>query len=154
MPEFQLPPFRLIHCAYVAHSMEAGKRRLTAISGVSTFTTFTATPIPVPGGNAIIDIVIGNANGTTLETLCPMGGQDTVYRQVLPLDPDDIAFHHFASRLESAAEWDMVQQAAARNGIYVPVFCDAVGGTRFIYLDLRPRLGHMIEYLWSEDGSW
>lgn len=154
MPGFQLPPFRLLHCAYVAHSMEAGKRRLTEISGVTEFTTFNATPIDVPGGHAMIDIVIGDSNGTTLETLIPVGGQDTVYRQLLPADPSDIAFHHFASRLENAAEWDTVQQVAARHAIDVPVFCDAVGGTRFIYLDLRPRLGHMIEYLWSEDGSW
>jgi hypothetical protein len=48
----------------------------------------------------------------------------------------------------------MVQDVARQHGIDVPVFCDAVGGTRFIYLDLRPQLGHMIEYLWSEDGSW
>lgn len=154
MSELQLPPFRLIHIAYVAHDLEAGKRRLTAISGVTDFTTFTATPIDVPGGQAIIDIAIADANGATLETLCPAGGRDTVYRQLLPADPADIAFHHFASRLENAAEWDMVQAAARRHGIDVPVFCDAAGGTRFIYLDLRPRLGHMIEYLWSEDGSW
>ena len=154
MQDLQLPPFRLIHAAYVAHDLEAGKRRLTAISGIDDFTIFTATPIEVPGGQAIIDIAIGDANGTTLETLCPVGGLDNVYRQVLPADPADIAFHHFASRLENAAEWDMVQAAARRHEIDVPVFCDAVGATRFIYLDLRPRLGHMIEYLWSEDGSW
>ena len=154
MPEFQLPPFRLIHCAYVAHNAEAGKRRLTAISGITEFTQFQGTPIDVPGGQAIINVVIGNAGGTTLETLCPVGGMDTVYRQVLPADPADIAFHHFCSRIDNLEEWEILQDTARRHGIDVPVFCDALGGTRFLYLDLRPRLGHMIEYLWSEDGSW
>ena len=153
MPDLQLPPFRMIHAAYVTADLEAGKRRLTAISGVEEFTILTGVPIEVQGGQANIDFAVAQANGTTLEAIRPAGGLDKVYRQALPPDPADIAFHHFATRLESAEEWAMVREQAKRHGIDVPVFADAVGGTRYIYLDLRPQLGHMLEYIWSEDGA-
>jgi hypothetical protein len=153
MTGLQLPPFRMIHAAYVTADLEAGKRRLTAISGVEQFTIYTGVAIDVPGGQAIIDFAIAQANGTTLEAIRPAGGLDRVYRQALPPDPADVAFHHFATRLESAEEWESVREQAARHGIDVPVFGDAAGGTRYIYLDLRPQLGHMLEYIWSEDGA-
>ena len=117
------------------------------------FTIYTGIAIQVPGGEAIIDFAVANANGTMLEAIRPAGGLDRVYRQALPADPADIAFHHFATRLESAEEWAQVREEAERHGIGVPVFCDAAGGTRYIYLDLRPQLGHMLEYIWSEDGA-
>ena len=66
MPDLQLPPFRMIHAAYVTADLEAGKRRLTAIGGVEEFTIYTGVPIEVPGGQAIIDFAIAQANGTTV----------------------------------------------------------------------------------------
>ena len=147
MTALKLPPFRIIHAAYVTSDLEAGKRRLEAMYGVCAFTGYDGIPIEVPGGQAIIDFVVADVGGWALEAICPAGGKDQVYRQLLPADPDDIAFHHFATRIENRAEWDMVEQAAAANGIDTPVLGHAEEGSSYIYLDLRRQIGHMLEFI-------
>lgn len=149
MTDLSLPPFRIIHAAYVASDLEAGKRRLQAMFAPSEFTTYEGIPIEVPGGQAIIDFVVADANGSALEVIRPAGGKDHVYRQLLPADPGDIAFHHFATRIESRAEWDMVEAAAADHRLDVPVLGHAEEGTSYIYLDTRAQLGHMLEFIWK-----
>lgn len=149
MNDLRLPPFRIIHAAYVTSDLQAGQRRLAAMFGVETFSLFAGIPIEVPGGEAIIDFAVADANGTALEAIQPAGGRDRVYRQALPADPGDIAFHHFATRIESEAEWDMVVDAAERHGFDVPVLGHADTGTSYIYLDTRPALGHMLEFIWE-----
>ena len=129
MIELRLPPFRIIHAAYVASDLDAGKRRLSALFGVEDFDTYSRIPIEVPGGEAVIDFVVADANGSCLEVICPAGGKDQVYRQLLPADPADVAFHHFATRIESQAEWDMVEETAERHSLAVPVKGFAEPGT-------------------------
>jgi hypothetical protein len=149
MTALKLPPFRIIHADYVTSDLEAGKRRLEAMYGVSAFTGYDGIAIEVPGGQAIIDFVVADAGGWALEAICPAGGKDHVYRQLLPDDPDDIAFHHFATRIESRTEWDMVEEAARDHGIDVPVLGHAEEGPNYIYLDVRRQLGHMLEFIWE-----
>jgi len=153
MSDLRLPPFRIIHAAYVASDLEAGKRRLAAMFGVSEFVGYEGIPIEVPGGEAIIDFVVADVGGWALEVICPAGGKDHVYRQLLPADPADIAFHHFATRIEGQAEWDMVAEAAARHAIDVPVLGHADEGTSYIYLDTRAQLGHMLEFIWDRGAE-
>lgn len=149
MTGLRLPPFRIIHAAYVASDFEAGKRRLSAMFGAQGFQLLFDVPIPVPGGEAIINIAVADVNGVTLEIIQPAGGKDHVYRQVLPANPEDIAFHHFATRIADQSEWDMVEQTAKANGLDVPVRGHTEAGISYIYLDTRPRLGHMLEFIWD-----
>lgn len=152
MNELCLPPFRIIHAAYVASDFEAGQRRLAAMFGIDSFSVIEDVAVEVPGGEAIIDVAVADANGSTLEVIHPAGGRDHVYRQLLPADPADIAFHHFATRIEDQAEWDMVEEAAERHGLCVPVKGFAAPGTSYIYLDTRTQLGHMLEFIWDRGG--
>jgi hypothetical protein len=100
----RLPPFRIIHAAHVASDFEAGQRRLAAMFGTDGFSVYADVAVEVPGGEAIIDVAVAEANGSTLEVIHPAGGKDHVYRQMPPPDPGDIAFHHFATRIEGQAE--------------------------------------------------
>lgn len=149
MSDLQLPPFRLIHAAYVTHDIEAGKRRLGALFGVTEFKEYPEIPVKVPGGVAMIGFALANSNGTNLEVIRPIGGEDHVYRQALPADPADIAFHHFATGIESEAEWKMVKDAADRHGFDVPVYSGEDATPPYIYLDTRKQLGHMLEFIWG-----
>lgn len=148
MTGLRLPPFRIIHAAYVASDFEAGKRRLAALFGADSFQLLFDVPIPVPGGEALINVAVADVNGVTLEIIQPAGGKDHVYRQVLPDDPEDIAFHHFATRIDSEAEWDLANAAATSHGLDMPVWAEADPGASYLYLDTRPQLGHMLEFLW------
>ena len=150
MSALQLPPFRLKHAAYVTGNLEHGQRRLAAMFGVDGFTVYREIGIAVPGGGeAIINFALITANGTDLEVIQPAGGQDAVYRQALPQDPTDIAFHHFASVIHNEAEWQMVLDTVEHHKISVPIHGGAEGGYRYIYLDTRAQLGHMLEYIWQ-----
>ena len=149
MAELRLPPFRILHAAYVTADLEAGKRRLAGLFGAEEFSVYRRVPIQVPGGEALIDFAVADANGSALEVIRPAGGDDGVYRQLLPADPGDIAFHHFATRIADRAEWDQVVEAAAEHDIDVPVLGRAEPGTSYIYLDTRPALGHMLEFIWE-----
>jgi hypothetical protein len=149
MSGLQLPPFRLKHAAYVTSNLEYGQRRLSAMFGMSDFTVYPEIGIAVPGGEAKITFALITVNGTDLEVIQPLGGKDDVYRQAVPRDPTDIAFHHFASVIHSKDEWQMVLDAAENYAFAVPVHGDAAEGPRYIYLDTRAQLGHMLEYIWS-----
>jgi hypothetical protein len=81
------------------------------------------------------------------------GGQDDVYRTALPNDPADIAFHHFASAIYSETEWEMVMDAVSRSAIGVLVQGGEEYGSHYIYLDTRPQLGHIIEFIWRSPAG-
>lgn len=153
MSALQLPPFRLIHAAYVTHDLEAGKRRLGAMFGVKECTVYPEIDVGVPGGVAKIGFALATSHGTDLEVLQPLGEKDHVYRQALPDDPADIAFHHFASRVDNEAEWQLVVDASVNHGLEVVVDGGREYGARYMYLDTRKHLGHMLEFIWDFRGD-
>lgn len=149
MTALQLPPFRLVHAAYVTHDLEFGKRRLAAMFGVKECMIYPELDIGVPGGTAKIGFAVAVSHGMQLEVIQPLGDMDGVYRQALPDDPADIVFHHFASKVESEDEWQMVLDAAQNHGFEVVVDGGQEFGSRYIYLDTRAQLGHMLEFIWD-----
>jgi len=148
-----LPKFRLLHAAYVTHDLELGKKRLGEMFGVSEFEVGLGLPVGVPGGIAKIDYAIADCDGTIIEAIQPAGGQDGVYRDALAADPDDIVFHHFASRIETDAEWDALMDSIARNKLEVLVRDSTDNGVDFLYVDTRRWLGHYLEYIYFRDGA-
>lgn len=150
MTGLQLPPFRIIHAAYVTHDVERGKRRLASLFGVTEFIEYEGIEVEVPGGVARINFVLANSHGTNLEVIQPAGKMDQVYRQALPGDPDDIAFHHFASSVKSAEEWELVMAAGKQHGLDMPVMSSDHASPRYAYVDARPCLGHMLEFIWGD----
>ena len=150
MSDLQLPPFRLLHIAYVTADLELGKRRLSAMFGAQRFEVYPEMGVKIPGGGeARFTFALTKMNGTDLEVIQPVGGQDAVYRQALPSDPADIAFHHYSSAIRNQAEWDMVLEAVRRHDIDVLVKGGEEFNTHYIYLDTRPHLGHILEFIWQ-----
>jgi catechol 2,3-dioxygenase-like lactoylglutathione lyase family enzyme len=147
MNSLRLPPFRLIHAAYVTHDLEAGKRKLAEMFGMKEVSVYPEIEVSVPGGAAKIAFAVGDSNGMLLEVIQPLGGEDTVYRQVLPDDPADIAFHHYATRVDGEDEWQLVMDAAQDHGLEIVVNGGEEYGSRYLYLDTRAHLGHMLEFM-------
>ena len=145
-----LPPFRLYHAAYVAQDMTRGTQRLAATHGLNHFDFYNGVEIGVPGGVAIIDVALGHAGSVPIEVIVPCGGVDAVYRNALPKDDDAVAFHHFCSRVETDAEWEQVLAIAQSGQFGVPVRGSGYGARGYVYLDTRPVLGHMLEFLYEE----
>lgn len=150
--DMRLPPFRLIHAAYVTPDLEAGKRRLAAMYGIRQFKIYRDAGIEVPGGIANIDFALAVLDNFAFEAIHPKGGQDAVYRNALPSDPNDIAFHHFATRITSQQEWDCVLEARDKHGLDMLVYGDS-DSLKYIYLDMRPHIGHILEYIWYCDPA-
>lgn len=152
MSNLRLPPFRYYHAAYVTSDLECGKRKLTAMYGIEEFVGIPEVSIKIfGGGEARIAFAAGKANGVRLEVIQPLGGKDHVYRQALPKDPTDIALHHFASYIHSEDEWATMMDAVHHQGLEVVILGGEEYGTKYIYLDTRPQLGHMLEYVWLRD---
>jgi hypothetical protein len=147
MSELRLPPFRIIHAAYVTGDIERGKRRLAQMFGVREVKRYPRNGVQVPGGEAVIDVAIADAGGTAVEVIQPVGGLDDVYRRAVPTDPAEIAFHHYASRIKDQSEWDMVMGAIDQHGFDTPVRGEAPG-VKYVYIDTRKNLGHILEYIW------
>jgi hypothetical protein len=152
MGEIRLPPFRLIHAAYVTGDLRSGMRRLAGMFGIEEFMVYPTGAVGVPGGQAMLDVAIADANGAAVEVIQPVGGMDDVYRRALPADPTDIAFHHVASRIADQAEWDMVMEAIDRHGLDVLVRGDD-DGFSYVYIDTRKQLGHLLEFIWFSNPA-
>jgi septin family protein len=144
----QLPPFRLIHAAYVtAGDLETGKRKLSALFGVTQFRDYSSLHINSEGGGVTIDFSIANASGTHLEVIKPLSGRTDIYRDALPADPTTIGFHHYASRVDNQAEWELIVKAIDEHGIKT-FNRGANADLKHVYLDTRAHVGHMLEYIW------
>ena len=152
-PVMSFPPFRLYHAAYVATDMTKGTRRLSGTHGVKDFEFYENIRIEVPGGIADIDVALGQAGVMPIEVIVPRGGKDGVYRQALSSDPDAITFHHFCSLVESGEEWNQVLETIEKCRLEVLVRGSGYGTRGYVYIDTRPTLGHIVEFLYREDAA-
>lgn len=147
----ELPPFRLIHIAYVTDDLESANASLSSTFGLDKAQIVRDTEIAIPGSSARIDFIVGDAHGTAMEAIMPIGGADTVYRDGVS-KASDVRFHHFASRVESQDEWELLLSTIKKRNLEVVVDGD-VSGTKYLYIDTRKHLGHYIEYIWNYDDS-
>lgn len=140
---------KLLQIGYVSDDLERATtwfERHFGAKGFDHFGTTTLHDAVVDGEVAddwsieSVGTMMGDLN---LEIIRPLSGAVDMYRDVVvPGAP--ATFHHFALRVES---WDVAE--AARDSLdlpwktrgYTPDVCD------FGYVDLRPALGHYIEFL-------
>jgi hypothetical protein len=148
--ELRLPPFRLIHAAYVTRDLQLGMRRLGGAFGLDSFHVYPTGGVGTPNGTALLEVAVSGVGGGAVEVIQPVGGDDEIYRRFLPDDPSNIALHHFASRILGPSEWDMVMDAVRSRHLDTPVRGEA-DGFKYIYLDLRSYLGHILEFIWYEN---
>lgn len=104
----------------------------------------------VGAGDMKVKIGLAWNGPTMIEIICLLGGDDQLYRQVLPDRGFAVRFHHIAIRLHSDAEWDAML-AQARKANHKTVLQVQVPSTRALYLDTRNDLGHYLEYLYYHD---
>ena len=148
--DLKLPPFRMVHMAYVTDDLEAGIRFIADAFGVDEVRRFNGAEIEVPGGVALIDFVVANAGGTAIEAIQPIGGRDDIYRAGLP-ERSAVKFHHLASRILDQAEWDLLWDTVRRCNLDILVHGES-SAVKYVYIDTREQLGHLMEYIWFSDA--
>ena len=88
------------------------------------------------------------AGDTMVELIEPRGGDDGVFRDGLP-DADGTArFHHLCYRMASLDDLATMRGRLETAGVAILFPSDTPGRSRFFYADLRPTLGHLVEYLY------
>lgn len=140
---------RLFQYGYVGADLERATVWFERHLGVKGFEHFG----PVSLGDAVVDgevvdewtiDIAGTMIGDVmLEIICPLAGAVDMYRD--GLDPDAVAaFHHVGLLVDS---WNEAEAARASLGVqwktrgYTPGACD------FGYVDLRPVIGHYVEFM-------
>jgi len=102
------------------------------------------------GGFAETHVALAWIGNMQIEIIQPLGGRDEIYRDYLPKDGADMAFHHFCVR---AATWE---EFADRKAHFQALGCEIgfareSGPYRTFYADTRKMFGHFVEYVWLED---
>jgi catechol 2,3-dioxygenase-like lactoylglutathione lyase family enzyme len=146
---------RIIQAGYVADDLEratAWFERHLGANGFDHFGVTTLNDAVIDGQVAdewsieVVGTMIGDLN---VEIIRPLGGAVDMYREVLVAGAP-ATFHHFALEVD---DWDEAESARESLGLdwkargYTEGVCD------FGYLDLRPSLGHYIEFLRLEPGT-
>lgn len=139
---------RLIQIAYVSDDLERATAWFEGRLGVAGFDHFGTTSLDdaiVDGAPCewAIETVATQLGDINLEIIRPVAGAVEMYRD--GIDPGAVAsFHHFGYEVDN---WDDAEAARESFGLawktrgYTPGACD------FGYLDLRPVLGHYVEFM-------
>lgn len=101
-----------------------------------------------PGRTATINVAMAFVNDTMIEFIEPVGGADTIYREVLPTDGFAVRHHHLGYAIFSEEEWAAIQEAIERQKVPVVLNGESPGVMRYQYVDLRADIGHYVEYLY------
>jgi hypothetical protein len=89
---------------------------------------------------------------TQVELIQPLSGCVQHYVDSLPDEKGDFrpAFNHIAMRRD-----DQDAMLAEIESLNLPVLLDGtLEGLRFIYVDARAELGHILEYVWTIPQMW
>jgi len=148
-----LPAFDFVHKSYVTPNLDRGMAAMSALWGVTGYRVSRDRRIGTPNGEARLNMALTYIGDMQLELIEPIGGDDGLYREMLPADPDELRFHHFGTILGAEAEWDQLQAYIAANQVRTPVFGGTPGRSRYLYADLRHTLGHYLEFMYFLDGG-
>jgi hypothetical protein len=83
------------------------------------------------------------------ELIEPISGSN-IYSDALP-DDDSLKFHHICNRI---FDWDGFRARIDKQPY--PIVLERTNGDalKFLYLDMRPFIGHFVEYVWACDEVW
>ena len=103
------------------------------------------------GEGAVANCHIGLAisGRMEIELIQPLGGADGVYRNVLQGPEFQVHLHHVAQTLPSIDALDAMKAEVGRLGLAIPIDGAAPQGMTYFYADVRPFLGHYVEYTCS-----
>ena len=137
--------------AWVSNDFDRALGELRGRLGIERFLELRDLPYMVraDGAEAVCHVALAYSGGLQIELIEPRGGLDGVYRDALPEDGGfALRFHHFAQALPSQEALEDMRGAAAQDWA-IPVEGSHPNGMTYFYADLRPLLGHYVEYTWS-----
>lgn len=103
------------------------------------------------GREAVCDVALANTGGLQIELIHPIEGAVEVYRQILDGNGFELRFHHQCHWVDNESEFQAIREDL--RGAGHPIVIDGAGhGSRYFYADLRPLIGHHVEYVWFEAG--
>ena len=102
-------------------------------------------------GQVSLKVALAYVNQFQIELIQPLSGSASwIYREVLPASGFGLVFHHIACQVPGPIERWQEFRAEVGNAEHPIAFEGDVGAAKFVFLDARPRLGHYIEYIWTE----
>jgi hypothetical protein len=138
--------------AYVTNDFAHGLVGLRERLGVTRFLELPdmAYMVRPDGGEAVCHIALAFSGGLQIELIEPRGGVDAIYRDSLPADGSyALQIHHVAQALPSLEGLETMRTAVAAQGWPLPVQGSHPNGITYFYADLRPLVGHYVEYTYS-----
>ena len=139
------PPYQL---AYVTADLTLAIEALAGL-GVTSFERIDDVVLTSEAGaSATISMALAWAGDAMVELIEPRGGDDGVFRDGLPAADGTARFHHLCYRMATPEDLDAMRARLEAAGVAVLFPCDNPGRSRFFYADLRPALGHLVEYLY------
>jgi hypothetical protein len=147
-----LPLANIMQVAWVTPDMDRSLEQFGALYKVPEFLVMEQTfPAEVFGrhGEIGLRIALANVDAMQLELIQPLGGNDSIYRDVLPADGSHAnVFHHVCVKVYGPrANWE---EHIAGLGVHQPiVYSGDVGpDARFVYTDERATIGMYLEHVW------
>jgi hypothetical protein len=138
----------LYQMAYVTTDLDRAMEVFRTRHGIPAFKDLGAVSLARDdGGTAHIRFAICFVGPVQLEIIEPRGGDDALYRHVLPAAGFGLSFHHIACKVASEAALDTLKGDLQRDGHTIAMSGGVPGAARFFYVDARATLGHYIEYL-------
>lgn len=147
-----LPVFQM---AYVTTDMDEAIRLFDTRYGVGDFMRRSDLKLStLSGGEMLLDLALAFVGPTMVEIIAPTGGDDHLYRQILPVSDFALRHHHIGIRLHSDEEWAAMREQAGLRGQEIVLEVETPT-TRALYIDTLDQLGHYVEYLhyFDEAGS-
>lgn len=150
IPGLFLPVFQT---GYVTNDIDQAVGLFADTQGIGQWFRSPTGTLPSPDGGTM-DVVIALAwiGHTMVEIIGCQGGNDQIYRRILPTDRFGVRLHHLGFRLNSEDEWAQMLDHGKRQGYKIALEVET-RSTRALYFDTREALGHYLEYLYYFDEA-
>lgn len=142
----------LFQAGYVTLDVERATDLFRRTQGVNDWFLSPTGTLPTRGGGMQVRVALAWMGDTMIEIIGCEGGDDGIYRQILPRDEFAVRLHHIAFRLRDEAEWQAMLEGGRRHGYDLALSVETAS-TRAAYLDTRAALGHYVEYLYYFDEA-
>ena len=137
--------------SYVTNDIERALQVFRDVYGIERFmdtgrVTFTM------GSGEVVDfrVALAYVGEMQFEIIEPIAGAVECYRDALPADGSfAIRFHHLSFRARSRDEVESLKEAARGTGHAIG-YSGTFGDSAFFYADARDRLGHFLEYTYTD----
>ena len=138
----------LYQIAYVTTNLDEAMHLFAETYGISKF-EFKRDIASAPGMPKMsLHIAHTYVGPTMIEVIQPVGGQDNIYRELLPREGVAIRHHHFGYMVDSEEEIERIVAALEANKVPIAFDVSVPNVVRAIYADARTTLGHYLEYVY------